>query len=422
MDLSAKARIYICFVVLVALAAVAYYTRFLAFVSLEQIAAFVLFILLGFLSEVYAIWIPLYGTEMSSSIAIYSASLFILGPAHAVLVVLAATLGSEILMRWDHLKNAPTKFAYAVTFNVSQWVVTLSIVGILVAFARTLPLTLAIPGDFLWALVGFWCCAGVNLALVTGIVTITERKNFFYGFTTSLKDFSLQYVSLFVSSLLLVVLYSVSIWHMFYAIVPLVLVHISFRSYLRLRTEARKTFERISALLDERDHYTAVHSDEVADLAVKIAQDMKLSQGEVEKVDVAGRVHDIGKMAIPDAILLKPGPLSEEEWRVMKRHPVVSAELIQGLEIYAPVVMAVKHEHERWDGSGYPDGLKGEEIPLVARIIAAADIFNALITKRPYREAFTHEEAIDTIRQLRGTDLDPVVAEALLRVVDERQP
>ena len=290
------------------------------------------------------------------------------------------------------------------------------------AIGCTTPLMLTSAHDFLWAFAAFLCYAGINVALVTGVVSLTAHKSFFYGFKAALKDFSLQYVSLFVTALLLVILYTISIWHMFFAIIPLALVHLSFRSYLKLRTEARKTFERISALLDERDHYTAVHSDEVADLAVKIAQDMKLSQGEVEKVDVAGRVHDIGKMAIPDAILLKPGPLSEEEWGVMKRHPVVSAELIQGLEIYAPVVMAVKHEHERWDGSGYPDGLKGEEIPLVARIIAAADIFNALITKRPYREAFTHEEAIDTIRQLRGTDLDPVVAEALLRVVDERQP
>jgi len=420
-DLPVKARIYIFCLVFLAVVGIVYHTWDLAFTSLEQIVAFALFILLGFLSEVYATWIPIYGTEMSASIAVYSAALFILGPSHAVPVVLIATLASEILMRWEYLRHAPVRFMYVATFNVSQWVVTLSIVGVLVAFARTLPLTLAIPEDFLWALVGFWCCAGINLALVTGIVTITDRKNFFYGFTTSLKDFSLQYVSLFASSLLLVVLYSLSIWYMFYAIVPLALVHVSFRSYLKLRTEARKTFERISTLLDERDHYTAVHSDAVANLAVKIAQEMKLYQGEIEKIDVAGRVHDIGKIAVPDAILLKPGPLNEEEWRVMKRHPVVSAELIQGLEIYAPVVLAVKHEHERWDGSGYPDGLKEEEIPLIARIIAAADIFNALITKRPYREAFTHEEAIETIRQLRGTDLDPVVAEALLRVVDEQQ-
>ena len=417
MELPAKARVYIWCLSLLALTAIVYYTRSLVFVSLEQIVAFTLFIFLGFLSEIYATWIPIYGTEMSASIAVYSAALFILGPSHAVLVVLVATLTSEVLMRWDYLKNAPVRFAYVLTFNVSQWVVTVSVVGTIIALGYTMPLRLVATNDYLWALAGFWSCAIANLAFVTGIVALTERKSFFYGFTTSFKDFALQYVSLFVSALLLVVLFSLSIWHMFFAIVPLALVHISFRSYLRIRTEARKTFEKISSLLDERDHYTAVHSDEVAELAVKIAQEMKLPQGEIEKIDVAGRVHDIGKIAIPDAILLKPGPLSEEEWQVMKRHPLVSAELIKGLEIYAPIADAVKHEHERWNGSGYPDGLKGEEIPLVSRIIAAADIYNALITKRPYREAFTHEEAIETIRQLRETDLDPNVADALLRVI-----
>jgi HD-GYP domain-containing protein (c-di-GMP phosphodiesterase class II) len=207
---------------------------------------------------------------------------------------------------------------------------------------------------------------------------------------------------------------------MFLAIVPLVLVHVSFRSYLRLQTETRKTFEKISRILDERDHYTAVHSSEVAELAVKIGQEMGLPQGEIEKIDIAARVHDIGKIAVPDAILLKPAPLTEEEWEVMKRHPLISAELIEGLEIYKPVADAVRHEHERWDGSGYPDGLKGEEIPLLARIIAAADIYNALVTRRPYRKALPNEQAVETIRNMRGRDLDPTVTDTLLRVIASR--
>ncbi len=404
-----------------ALAALFYYAPDISFASLKQIVAFVLFILLGFLSEVYATWIPIYGAEISSSIAIYLAALFILGPSFGVLVVLITTLASECVLRWDYLKSDRARFGHVVAFNVSQWVVTLSIAGIILTLGHAMPLRLATASDYLWALAGFFVYAGMNLALVTGVVALTGQRSFAYGFKTTLKDFSLQYISFFVCALLLVVLYSISIWHVFFGIVPLALVHLSFRSYLKLQTEARKTFEKISSLLDERDHYTAVHSDEVAELAVKIAQEMKLPQGEIEKIDVAGRVHDIGKIAIPDAILLKPGPLSEEEWQVMKRHPLVSAELIKGLEIYAPIADAVKHEHERWDGSGYPDGLKGEEIPLVSRIIAAADIYNALITKRPYREAFMHEEAIETIRRLRETDLDPNVADALLRVISTQK-
>jgi len=417
-SLPVKVRIYIYSLGLLALAAIGYYSRDLAFTSVAQIVSFVLFIALGFLSEVYATWIPVFGGEISSSLAIYLASLFILGPALTVFVVLAVTLSSEILMRWDHLKHSQNTFIHAVSFNVAQWVVTVSVTGLLLILTHHVPITLASAEDFLWAFLAFLCYAGINLSLVTGIVSLTGKRSFSYSFLTALKDFSFQYASLFTSALLLVVLYSLSVWHMLLAIVPLMLVHISFRSYLQLQTEARKTFERISRLLDERDHYTAVHSTEVANLAVKIAQEMGLPQGEIEKVDIAARVHDIGKIAIPDSILLKPGPLSAEEWVTMKRHPVISAELIEGLEIYTPVANAVRHEHEHWNGSGYPDGLKGDKIPLIARIIAAADIHNALSTDRPYRKAFSHEKTIEMIKEMKCADLDPVVTDALLRVLD----
>ena len=418
MNLSARVRVCIYGLGFLALAAIVFYAQGLLFTSSAQIIAFILFVILSFLSEVYATWIPLYGGEISSSLAIYLASLFIVGPALTVFVVLLVTLASEVLMRWDHLKRSPGMFVHAVSFNVAQLVLTVAVTGGILICVHRVPLPLASVEDFLWAFVAFLCYAGINLSLVTGIVSLTGQKSFFYGFLTALKDFSFQYVSLFTTALLLVVLYSLSVWHMLLAIVPLMLVHVSFRSYLRLQTEARKTFEKISRLLDERDHYTAVHSTEVADLAVKIAQEMGLSQGEIEKVDIAARVHDIGKIAVPDSILLKSGTLNAEEWALMKRHPVISAELIEGLEIYKPVANAVRHEHEHWNGSGYPNGLKGDQIPLIARIITAADIYNALSTDRPYRKAFSHEKTIEMIKEMKSADLDPVVADALLRVLD----
>ena len=418
MSLSAKARVYIYSLDLLALAAVGYYFRDLAFTSVAQIVSFILFMTLGFLSEIYATWIPVYGIEMSGSVALYLASLFILGPSLTVGVVLISALASEVLMRWSYLKEQPARFFHTVSFNIAQWVVTVSVTGLILSLTYHVPVTLVSVEDFLWAFVAFLCYVGINLSLVTGIVSLVEKKHFPYSLLTAFKDFSIQYVSLFAAALLLVVLYSLSIWHMLLAIVPLMLVHISFRSHLRLQTEARKTFEKISRLLDERDHYTAVHSTEVADLAVKIAQEMRLPQGEIEKVDIAARVHDIGKIAVPDSILLKPGPLNAEEWVTMKRHPVISAELIEGLEIYKPVANAVRHEHEHWNGSGYPNGLKGDQIPLIARIITAADIYNALSTDRPYRKAFSHEKTIEMIKEMKSVDLDPVVADALLRVLD----
>ncbi len=421
MKLPVSGRVYIYGLCLLALAAIGYYSRELAVTSVEQIISFVLFIIIGLLAEIYATWIPIYGIEMSGSLAIYLASLFILGPSLTVFVALLSTLASEIIMRWDqwdHLKRSAGTFIHAVSFNVAQWVVTVAATGSILVLARRVPLTLASMEDYPWALLAFVCYAGINLSLVTGMVSLAEHKHFSYGLLRAFKDFLIQYASLFACALLLTVLYSLSMWYMFLAIVPLMLVHVSFRSYLRLQTEARKTFERISRLLDERDHYTAVHSTQIAHLAMKIALAMGLPQGEIEKVDIAARVHDIGKIAVPDSILLKQGSLNAEEWVTMKRHPVISAELIEGLEIYRPVASAVRHEHEHWNGSGYPNGLRGDQIPLVARIIAAADIYNALCTDRPYRKAFSHEKAIQMIKGMKGADLDPLVADALLRVLD----
>jgi hypothetical protein len=416
-NLPTKARIYIIFVGLLALASMAFYMRDLAFLSTGQVFAFILFLVLGFLSEIYAVWIPAYGFEVSSSIAIYMASLFILGPPLAVLMVFLTTLVPEVMMRWEHVKSDPRRFAYVLSFNVSQLVVTVAVTGLIFSKLGGAPLALASGRDYWQAMLAFLCYAAINVALVTGVVSFAERSRFLYRFRAYVRDFSVQYLVLGVLALLLAVLYSLSVWHMFLAIVPLFLVHLSFRSYQRLRTEARSTFEKISRLLDERDHYTAVHSGDVAELAVQVAEQLGLSQADIEKVEIAARVHDIGKVAVPDSILLKPGPLTDEEWEVMKRHPVVSAELIEGLEIYAPVANAVRHEHERWDGSGYPDGLRGEAIPLISRIIAAADIYDALSTDRPYRSAYSDEEALALVREMRGADLDPAVADALLRVI-----
>jgi hypothetical protein len=417
-ELPVKARVYVYCLGLIALSALAYYARLFSFASIDQAIAFFLFIILGFLSEVYATWIPVYGSELSSSIAIYLGSLLILGPALSVFVVLVATLGSETVMRWSYLGSSRSRFVHALLFNVSQFVVAVGVTGLVLALGHRSPLGLTSAGDYLWALASFVSCSLINATLVMGIVAITEKKGFWHVLRTYLRDFILQYLVLSVLALLLTVLYSISIWHMFLALVPLVLVHVSFRSYLRLQTETRKTFERISRLLDERDHYTAVHSTAVAELAVKIALDMKLPETEIEKVEIAAKVHDIGKVAVPDAILLKPGSLSPDEWAVMKRHPVVSAELIEGLGLYTPVAEAVRREHERWDGRGYPGGLKGEEIPRIARVIAAADIYNALVTDRPYRKAFPPAKAKKMIEELSGTDLDPAVAAALLRVLE----
>ena len=418
MKVPARAALYVIALAVVALASIVYSASHASFPGIEGISLFASFVILAVLAEVYATWIPTYNWEISSSIAIYLAAVFILGTNLAVLLVFLASLLSEMFLRWRSDDEDSMSGILPITFNVSQLGVTVTLAGLLLQVLQRQSLHIATIRDFGLAIAAFGTYFVANLSFVIGIVSLTEKRPFFMSLAGSIRQFFMQYLALCVSALLLTALYSISMWHVFLALFPLTLVHISFRGYVKLQTEARNTFERISQLLDARDHYTAVHSKEVAELAVKIGQEMGLGQRRVDQIDIAARVHDIGKVAIPDAILLKPGKLDEDEWAKMREHPVISAELIAGIEIYSPVAKAVRHEHERWNGTGYPDGLKGEEIPLLARIIAAADIYNALTTDRPYRKAFSKDETICMINEMTEIELDPTVASALLRVIE----
>ncbi len=412
------AVVYIAILTIAALVSVGFAVASRDLPTAEELSLFAVFVVLAVFAEVYATWIPTYNWEISSSIAIYLAALFILGGHLAVILVFLASLLSEFFLRSPDDDSPLSSRIFPISFNVSQLVLTVTISGLLLQIFDRHTLTLVRAMDFALAVAVFLLYLLLNLTFVTGIVSITERRPFFSSLWQSTRQFFMQYMVLCVSALLLTALYSISAWHVFLALFPLILVHVSFRGYVKLQTEARKTFERISDLLDARDHYTAVHSLEVAELAVKIGWEMGLGQKEIEQIEIAARVHDIGKVAIPDSILLKPGKLSEDEWKKMREHPVISAELISGLEIYAPVADAVRHEHEKWNGTGYPSGLKGKEIPLLARIIAAADIYNALTTDRPYRKAFSRDDTIRMIRDMTEVELDPTVAAALLRVID----
>ena len=167
--------------------------------------------------------------------------------------------------------------------------------------------------------------------------------------------------------------------------------------------------------LDLRDRSTEQHTARVADLAIELAQEMGLSEPDLTYIHRGALLHDIGKMGIPDGILLKPGPLDAAEWAVMRQHPRYAYELLTPIEHLRPVIDIPYCHHEKWDGSGYPRGLRGEAIPLSARIFAVADVWDALTSSRPYRLAWTPERAIEYLRAQSGQHFDPIVVAAFER-------
>jgi diguanylate cyclase (GGDEF)-like protein/putative nucleotidyltransferase with HDIG domain len=184
-----------------------------------------------------------------------------------------------------------------------------------------------------------------------------------------------------------------------------------------LKERSTAAMESLSATVDARDAYTAGHSRRVQQLALAIGRELGLSQAELDLLGHAALFHDIGKLAIPDAILLKPASLTDEEWELMQRHAEEGARIIDRLGFLNDAVPAIRHHHERFDGTGYPDRLKGEEIPLGARIIHVADALDSMLTTRIYRAARPAREALDELRQAAGSQFCPRCVAALERIL-----
>lgn len=177
------------------------------------------------------------------------------------------------------------------------------------------------------------------------------------------------------------------------------------------------TLSALTNAIDAKDSYTRGHSDRVTELSVRLAKEAKLDNSDLEKIRLGGMLHDIGKIGIPESILNKPGRLDDQEFEVIKSHPVLGVSILGSVEFLQNVVPIIKHHHERYDGRGYPDKLNGAEIPYLARIVSIADTYDAMTTNRPYRKALTIEESLREIERCKGTQFDPELADLFIQMI-----
>lgn len=171
--------------------------------------------------------------------------------------------------------------------------------------------------------------------------------------------------------------------------------------------------------LNAKDPYTRGHSERVSIYSLLLSEELKLSSEEIESVHIASYLHDIGKIGISEHILNKPAKLTNEEYELVKNHANVSSQIVSRIPGLSHIVSMVKHHHERHDGSGYPDGLKGKDIPLGARIMAIADAFDAMTSSRPYKMAFKPKDALQEVKKCAGTQFDPELADLFVRAYDK---
>jgi HD-GYP domain-containing protein (c-di-GMP phosphodiesterase class II) len=342
------------------------------------------------------------------SFAIHLALIIIYGQWVAIIVAAVVTAITDIYGKKGLVK---------LCFNVSQFAIILYLAGTAFSALKQSNLLLELPGD----LIAFICASVVyifsNNLLVAIIISLTQGKNVLYMIKRDLRMLILYYTALVPMSMLMVLLYKEQPLTMILIIPPLALADTSFRNYISLKNETRKTLEILADIVDCRDQYTAEHSKRVARYADAIAAEMGLDGGVREMIELAGRVHDLGKISISDEILQKKGPLTGDEMEIMRTHPDVAYNILKNLEMYKDGAIIVRAHHCRIDGLGYPTGLKGSGIHIGAKIMAVADAFDAMTSDRPYRRAMTRDEAIAEVKRNSGTQFDPAVVDAFINVI-----
>jgi putative nucleotidyltransferase with HDIG domain len=256
----------------------------------------------------------------------------------------------------------------------------------------------------------------VNLCLVSMLVSLRTSQALKVVLQANLREFAPKQLPLAPLAWLMAQTYVVAWWASLLFALPLYTTRVAYGRLVEMREMFTQTISSLAQAVDKRDKYTSGHSLRVKEISVDIGREMRCSDSELEALEWGGLLHDVGKIGVPDNVLLKQERLTREERMLMNSHPVLGAEIISPVNKLAPELPIIRHHHEWYNGSGYPDRLMGDEIPRLARILHVADAFEAMTAARPYRmKPLTAEQALGELRKFAGIQFDPVVIEAFVR-------
>src|SRR5215471_16353705 len=362
------------------------------------------------------------GSTMSISYAVDFASLLLLG-ANETILVAATSAWSQCTFRVQ--SRTPV---YRTLFNMASLVLTVKLAGLVYTWLGGAAPDVFIQWTPLAKPLGFAAMAYflINTALIATAIGLSAKQNIFRIWN---ENFLWSAPSYFVGALAAAaaawVIQRGGYWTAGLTSMPVYLLYRTYKVYLgRVQDEQRHvqevsdlhlaTIEALALAIDAKDQTAQSHIRRVQVYAAGLARALGMSDNEIRGVKTAALLHDIGKLAVPEHILSKPGPLTQEEFQKIRIHPQVGAEIISGVPFPYPVAPLILSHHERWDGKGYPSSLKGDEIPLGARILSVVDYFDALMSERPYHRAMSFDAAIGLLRQESGKALDPRVVQTFI--------
>jgi hypothetical protein len=381
--------------------------------STEFVTHFLVFSFLAIASESLPVALP-NGGYVSVSYAVFMAALISTEPSVGVF---SAALGGLLVLG----KDAMSQPYWKRIFNASQFIIsmTLSLFALNILGISSFNFTF---NNFLY----FCFTASIyilsNVTFVSVALGKLMNKSPWSIWVGNIRWSVPNFLALVPLGLLMSMIYNnygpIALFLLF---IPLLLTRHSFQLYMDMRKNYLNTVEALVQALEAKDAYTSGHSSRVAEWSVKLGQELNLPEDRLEFIKYAGVLHDVGKIGVSESVLNKEGKLTDQEWEVIREHPVIGQNIIKSIDFLFDVGQAVRYHHERYDGAGYPEGIAGEVIPLESRIIAVADTYDSMTSDRSYRKGLTHGEAIAELKRVAGTQLDPKIVGAFLSIIQQEE-
>jgi len=395
--------------------------------TFDQPALFLVLLTLSSLTSALKVPLPLprSGSTMSVSYAVDFAALLLLGP-HETMVIAMTSAWAQCTFRTRD-QNPP----YKTVFSMASLTVTVQATGFVYHVLGGVPGVLSVPAVSRPLVGAAMTYFALNSALVAGAIALSTRQSILRVWNQNFLWAAPSYlVGAGAAAIGAVLIHRSGYWLAMLTVAPLYLTYRTYKVYLDHIDDERNhirqlsdlhlaTIEALALAIDAKDQTAHTHIRRVQTYAAALARSVGMTENEVQGVTTAALLHDIGKLAVPEHILSKPGPLSPEEFQKIRTHPQVGSEIIAHVPFPYPVAPLIASHHERWDGKGYPSGSRGEEIPLGARILAVVDYFDALVRDRPYHKAVSHDAAVDLLRQEAGKALDPHLVERFIALWPE---
>jgi uncharacterized domain HDIG len=411
-----KTKLYLLFIYLLAIASIIYVFKNYNFnPSYNSIEVIIVFSVLAVVAE--SLQVEINHISVSTGFIITIAVVLLFGPKVSIIVVSAGALlrVSKSNNKIVHILNTPI---YMTLFNISNFIISTLLSSKVYEILGGQYYN--IKGITFLPVAAFACSFLLtNFLIIYYLVHTYTSKNFFALLSENISMGLLNIIAMVPLGIMIAVAY---LQNQYLGIIitfgPILLARYSIMLYINMKKSYVDTVNALSLAIEAKDQYTEGHSSRVVYYAEKIGREMRFSENHIDNLKIASILHDIGKIGIPEAILNKPGRLTDEEYAVIKSHPSIGANIIKDIDALKGISDVIKHHHERYDGKGYPDGMGGDRIQLDAYIISLADAYDAMCSDRPYRKAMTREQAVDIIKQERGKQFNPKVVDVFLKILE----